>query len=139
MLTRKRQAKTRIRIQVTVGNVVNDLPNRPATRPIRPFELIASQPSTALRRCPAEPPIPQSKPRVRHAESSRRTIRPIDSGDPCSRDQWNLVFQKAELAMTEECTLRTADIDAPNRCGFVLTPMCVESLGWSAIPKESRL
>ncbi len=43
MLTRKRQAKTRIRIQVTVGNVVYDLPNRPATRPIRLFELIASQ------------------------------------------------------------------------------------------------
>ncbi len=37
--------------------------------------------------------------------------------------------------MTEERTLRTADIDAPNRCGFVLTPMCVESLRLNGKPE----
>jgi len=70
MLTRKRQAKTRIRIQVTVGNVVNDLPNRPATRPIRPFELIASQPSTALRRLPGR----ASNSAIQASRSARRIV-----------------------------------------------------------------
>jgi len=69
MLTRKAPGENAYTNSVTVGHLY-DLPNRPATRPIRLFELIASQPSTALRKLPGR----ASNSAIQASRSARRIV-----------------------------------------------------------------